>query len=264
MKETHSKIRTLIVDDEPPSRELIGTLLRDESDVEVVAECADGQEAVSAIRRLSPDLVFLDVQMPGLDGFGVLSGLEPSQLPLIVFVTAYDRHAVRAFDAHALDYILKPFEYERLREALRRARAQLNQRTTTDHSTRLLALLEELRNKARWNRIAIPETGRTIFLKPEEIDWVEAEGNYVRLHIARKSYLLRETMNGMAVRLGPEQFLRVSRSNLLNIDRVKEWQPLFHGDSILILQDGTRLTVSRVYRENLDRLLGGGELQSKG
>ena len=263
MNNANVKIRALIVDDEPPARDLIETLLREEADVEVAGKCADGQEAVSAIRRLLPDLVFLDVQMPGLDGFGVLGRLDASRLPLIVFVTAYDRHAVRAFEAQALDYILKPFEYERLREAVRRARAQLNQRARTEHSARLVALLEDLRKSERSQRIAVPEPGRTVFLKAEEIDWVEAEGNYMRLHAGPKSHLLRETMNEIAARLGAEKFLRVSRSTLVNIERVKEWQPLFHGDSVLILEDGTRLTVSRLYRENLDRLLGGGELQSK-
>jgi two-component system LytT family response regulator len=263
MNEAHSKIRALIVDDEPPARDLIGALLREESDVEVVGKCSNGQEAVLAIRRLLPDLVFLDVQMPGIDGFGVLNRLDASRLPLIVFVTAYNQHAVRAFEAHALDYILKPFEYERLREALRRARAQLNQGPRTEHNARLIALLEELQSKERWQRIAVREPGRTLFLKPQDIDWVEAEGNYMRLHAGRKSYLLRETMNEIATRLGTDKFLRVSRSTLVNIERVKEWQPLFHGDSILILEDATRLTVSRVYRENLDRLMGGGELQPK-
>src|SRR5262249_43175512 len=147
LKEAPAKIRALIVDDEPPARDLIGALLRDEPDVEVVGKCANGQEALSAIRSLLPDLVFLDVQMPGLDGFGVLSRLDASRLPLIVFVTAYDRHAVRAFEAHALDYLLKPFEYGRLREAVRRARAQLNQRARTEQTTRLTALLEELQSK---------------------------------------------------------------------------------------------------------------------
>jgi two-component system LytT family response regulator len=263
MNEPQLKIRALIVDDEPPARDLIGTLLRDESDVEVVGNCSDGKEAVSAIRSLLPDLVFLDVQMPGLDGFGVLSRLDASRLPLIVFVTAYDQHAVRAFDAHALDYILKPFEYERLRESVRRARAQLNQQARTEHSGRLIALLEELQNKDRWHRIAVREPGRTFFLKAQAIDWVEAEGNYMRLHAGTKSYLVRETMTEMAARLGTDKFLRISRSTLLNIERVKEWQPLFHGDSVLILEDGTRLTVSRVYRQNLDGLLGRGALESK-
>ncbi len=250
------KIRALIVDDEPPARELIATLLRDEPDVEVVGECVNGRKAVSAIERLSPDLVFLDVRMPGLDGFGVLAELPVERWPLIVFVTAYEEHAVRAFEVHALDYLLKPFEYDRLRQAVRRARAKMSQGEGASEQTRLLSLLEDLQNKAQsWDRVVVREAGRITFLKPDEIDWIEAEGNYVCLHAGAKSHLLHETMNAAEARLAERKFLRVSRSALVNLERVKEWQPLFHGDSVLILKDGTRLTVSRVYREKLDRLV---------
>jgi two-component system LytT family response regulator len=246
----------LIVDDEPPARELIATLLRDEPDVEIVGECANGRSAVAAIERLSPDLIFLDVQMPGLDGFGVLAELRTERWPLIVFVTAYDQHAVRAFEVHALDYLLKPFEYDRLREAVRRARVKLHQRDGSSEQARLLALLEDLQGKALpWDRVAVRDARRVIFLKPDEIDWIEAEGNYLRVHAGPKSYLLRETMNAAESRLAVRKFLRVSRSALVNLERIKEWQPLFHGDSVLLLKDGTRVTVSRVYREKLDRLV---------
>jgi two-component system LytT family response regulator len=250
------KIRALIVDDEPPARELIAMLLRDEPDVEVVGECANGRSAVAAIERFSPDLVFLDVQMPGLDGFGVLAKLPPERWPLVVFVTAHDKHALRAFEVHALDYLLKPFEYERLREAVGRARAKLNPRDGGAEQTRLLALLEELQSRAQsWDRVVVREAKRMTFLKPDEIDWIEAEGNYVCLHAGAKSYLLRETMHAVEGRLAGKKFLRVSRSTLVNLERIKEWQPLFHGDSVLILKDGTRLTVTRVYREKLDRIV---------
>lgn len=250
------KIRALIVDDEPPARELIATLLRDEPDVEVVGACVNGRSAVTEIERLSPDLVFLDVRMPGLDGFGVLAALPVERWPLIVFVTAYDEHAVRAFAVHALDYLLKPFEYDRLRQAVRLARARLGQRDGVSQQTRLFALLEDLQNKApSWDRVVVRESRRITFLKPDEIDWIEAEGNYLRLHAGTKSYLLRETMSAAEVRLAVRKFLRVSRSTLVNLERIKEWQPLFHGDSVLVLKDGTRLTVSRVYREKLDRLV---------
>src|SRR5439155_11387125 len=208
------------------------------------------------IERLSPDLVFLDVRMPGLDGFGVLAELPVERWPLIVFVTAYDEHAVRAFDVHALDYLLKPFEYDRLRQALQRARGKLSQRDGASEQSRMLSLLESLQNRAQsWDRIVVRETGRVTFLKPDEIDWVEAEGNYVCLHVGAKSYLLRETMAEAETRLLAKKFLRVSRSALVNLERIKEWQPLFHGDSVLVLKDGTRLTVSRVYREKLDQLV---------
>jgi len=250
------KIRVLIVDDEPPARELIATLLREDPDVEVAGECANGRSAVAAIERLSPDLVFLDVQMPGLDGFGVLSALPMERWPLIVFVTAYDKHAVRAFEVHALDYLLKPFEYDRLRQAVQRARAELQQSDDTLSQTRLLALLEDIQQRSQnWDRLAVRDSRRITFFKPEEIDWIETEGNYVRLHVGGKSHLLRQTMNTAEARLGSKKFLRISRSTLVNLERVKEWEPLFHGDSLLTLEDGTRLTVSRIYREGLDRLM---------
>ena len=249
-------IRALIVDDEAPARDLIATLLRNEPDLEVVGECNNGRDAIAAIQRLSPDLVFLDVQMPGLDGFGVLAELQTERLPLVVFVTAFDRHAIRAFEVHALDYLLKPFEYDRLRQAVRHARTQLAQGPDAADQTRLISLLEELHNRGQsWNRLAIRDAGRIVFLQPDQIDWIEAEGNYVRLHIGKESHLLRETMTAIEARLASRKFLRVSRSTIVNLERVVEWQPLFHGDSVVILRDGTRLTVSRVYRESFERLL---------
>jgi two-component system LytT family response regulator len=249
-------IRALIVDDERPARDLIATLLRDEPDLEVVGQCSNGRDAVAVIQRVAPDLVFLDVQMPGLDGFAVLAELPADRLPLVIFVTAFDRHAIRAFEVHALDYLLKPFEYDRLRQAVRRARTQLAQSSGIAGQTRLVALLEELHNRGRsWNRLAIRDAGRVVFLQLDEIDWIEAEGNYVRLHVGKESHLLRETMSSTEARLTSQKFLRVSRSTMVNLERVTELHPLFHGDSVVILRDGTRLTVSRVYREALDRLV---------
>jgi two-component system LytT family response regulator len=171
-----------------------------------------------------------------------------------VFVTAHDKHAVRAFEVHALDYLLKPFEYDRLREAVQRARTKMSQQE--GEQTRLLSLLEDLQSNGQsWDRIVVREAGRITFVKPDEIDWIEAQGNYVCLHAGTKSYLLRETMNAVEARLAERKFLRVSRSALVNLERIKEWQPLFHGDSVLVLKDGARVTVSRVYREKLDRLV---------
>ena len=250
------KIRALIVDDEQPARELIATLLRDEPDLEVVGQCANGRDAVAAIKRYSPDLVFLDVQMPGMDGFAVLAELAADRLPLVIFVTAFDQHAIRAFEVHALDYLLKPFEYDRLRQAVRHARTQLAQGHATAGQTRLVSFLEELHNRAQsWDRLAIRDAGRIRFLQPDAIDWIEAEGNYVRLHVGKESHLLRETMNATEERLASKNFLRVNRSTIVNLERVAEWQQLFHGDSVVIPRNETRLTVSRVYRETLDRLV---------
>ena len=246
-------IRALIVDDEAPARDLIATLLRDEPDLEVVGQCSNGRDALAAIKRFSPDLVFLDVQMPRMDGFAVLAELPADRLPLVVFVTAFDQHAIRAFEVHALDYLLKPFEYDRLRLAVQHARTQLTQ---GPGAAGLASLLEELHNRGQsWNRLAVRDVGRILFLQPDAIDWIEAEGNYVRLHVGKESHLLRETMNSTEARLASRKFLRVSRSTIVNLERVTEWQPLFHGDSTVILRDGTRLTVSRVYRETLDRLV---------
>jgi len=253
MKDTRMTIHALIVDDEEPARDLIATLLSDEPDLEVVGQCSNGRDAVAAIKRLSPVLVFLDVQMPRMDGFAVLAELPAERLPLVVFVTAFDRHAIRAFEVHALDYLLKPFEYDRLHLAVQHARNQL---TGGPGGAGLISLLEELHNRGQsWNRLAVRDTGRILFLQPEEIDWIEAEGNYVRLHVGKESHLLRETMNSIEARLASRKFLRVNRSTIVNLERITEWQPLFHGDSVVILRDGTRLTVSRVYRETLDRLV---------
>jgi two-component system, LytTR family, response regulator len=252
------KIRTLIVDDEPPARELISTLLRDEPGIELVGQCGNGSDAVAAIRKESPDLVFLDVQMPGLDGFDVLSALGSQRLPLIVFVTAYDKHAVRAFEVHAVDYLLKPFEYARLHESVQRARDYLQKNSSEAYQNRLVGLLEDIQAKPQlWERLVIREAGRVIFLRIDEIDWIEAEGNYLRLHLGKSSYLLRETMAAAEERLALKKFVRLSRSTLVNLERIKEWQPLFHGDSAIILHDGTRLTLTRVYREQFDRLVTG-------
>jgi two-component system LytT family response regulator len=176
------KIRTLIVDDEPPARELISTLLQDEPDIEVIGACENGSKAVAAIHERSPDLVFLDVQMPGLDGFGVLAALDNQPLPLIIFVTAYDKHAVRAFEVHALDYLLKPFEYDRLRQSVQRARIRLQTKSSDVYQDCLLGLLADFQARSQsWERLVIRETGRVTFVKIAEIDWIEAEGNYLRL-----------------------------------------------------------------------------------
>jgi two-component system LytT family response regulator len=250
------KIRTLIVDDERPARQLILTLLRTEPDIEVIGECANGLEAVEVIRKSSPDLVFLDIQMPGLDGFGVVAALENQPLPLFVFVTAYDKHAVRAFELYALDYLLKPFEYDRLHESVQRARLRIQKDSSELYRDRVLGLLEDVYIKSQsWERLAIRESGRVIFVRPDEIDWIDAQGNYLCLHVAKASYLLRETMGTAEARLAPKKFFRINRSTLVNLERIKEWQPLFHGDSVIILNDSTRLTVSRLYREKFDRLV---------
>ena len=251
-------IRTLIVDDEPLARERLRGLLAEEPDVEVVGECGDGCQAVLAIEELKPDLVFLDVQVPNLDGFHILESVGVDRIPAVVFVTAYDQYALRAFDVRAVDYVLKPFGRERLHKAIEKARAQITREKSSDLSGQLVALLEEMRPpQHRYvKRIMIKESGRLFFLRTADIDWVEASGNYARLHVGAESHLLRETMNALEARLDPERFLRIHRSTIVNIERIKELQPWFHGDYIVILRDDRQLTMSASYRDKLDELRG--------
>jgi two-component system LytT family response regulator len=253
------KVRALIVDDEPLARERIRQLLTEETDLEIVGECEDGLTALEAIREQHPDLVFLDVQMPELGGFELLSRLDPARMPAIIFVTAHDQFALKAFEVHALDYLLKPFDQERFQTALSRARDWLSRRGKEDLDTRLSSLMADLRGQtvAKYQeRIAVKAGGRVILVKAEDIDWVEAADNYVSLHVGTASHLLRETMNSFEQRLSPDKFLRISRSTIVNLDRVKELQPLFHGEYAVILTDGTRVSLSRNYRERLSVLLG--------
>jgi two-component system LytT family response regulator len=251
-----NKIRALIVDDEPLAQRGIRALLKLEHDIEIIAECSNGLEAIAAIEAEAPDLVFLDVQMPDLDGFGVLEAIDPNRIPAIIFVTAYDRYAVRAFDVHALDYLLKPVDPDRFAAALRRARSQLGNRNPDGLNKRLQNFLDDLQAKRKFTeRLVIKSPGRIFFLQVDEIDWIEAADNYVRLHTGRESHLLRETMNNVEKRLDPDQFLRVHRSRIVNIQKVKELRPLFHGEYDIMLQDGTRVETGRGYRNRVQRLL---------
>jgi two-component system LytT family response regulator len=254
---TPTRIRTLIVDDEPLARERVRLLLERETDVEIVGESGDGHEALSAIQSLSPDLIFLDIQMPELDGFGMLAQLDPAHLPAVIFVTAFDQFALRAFEVHALDYLLKPFDAERLQAAVQRARQWIQRQQRGELDPRLAALLNDLRDTSKApDRLAVKSEGRVLLLRTQDIDWVEAADNYVNLHVGKESHLLRETMNALEARLPSGRFLRISRSTMVNVERIKELQPMFHGEYAVILQDGIRLTLSRSYRDKLSRLLG--------
>jgi two-component system LytT family response regulator len=253
------KIRVLVVDDEPLARERICKLLEQEGDVELVGECPDGNSAVQAIREQSPDLVFLDVQMPECDGFGVLEQIRGDRMPAVVFVTAHDQFALKAFEVHAVDYLLKPFDQERFKTALRRAVEQIQRRQTTDLNQRLTALLADVRPEPKpkqMERLAIKSSGRVVFVKIEDIDWVEAADNYVSLHVGAEEHLHRETMSAIEAQLPAARFMRISRSTIVNVDRIKELQPLFHGEYAVILRNGTKLTLSRSYRDRLDQLMG--------
>lgn len=247
-------LRAVVVDDEPPARELLVTLLARETEVELVGLATNGTEAVEVIRAQSPHLVFLDIQMPGLDGFGVVSALPVESPPLIVFVTAFSEHAVRAFETQALDYLLKPFEFDRVHRSVVRARQQLTGQSDDDYPRRVLNLLRELRvDAASWDRIAVRDGERTVFLRPTEIDRVEADGNYVRIHVGRETHLWRAPLHEAESRLAERGFLRVNRSTLINLDRVHAWEPLFHGDSTIVLRDGSRVTLTRTHREQFEK-----------
>ena len=247
-------LRSLIVDDEPLARKRLRSLLRSEPRVEVVGEAEDGPAALEAIRRLEPDLVWLDVQMPGLDGFGVLDEIGPGAAPAIIFVTAHDRSALRAFDAHAVDYLLKPFDRARLREAIDRA---IKLAGSDDLQRRLAALLADITRQRPLRRIVVRSGGRIYFVGVSEVDWLEATGHYVTLHTASGSHLIRETIANLSTRLDAERFVRIERGVIVNADRIQEIHPAFHGDLDVVLKNGTRLRASRNYaarlREWLDR-----------
>jgi len=248
-------IRALVVDDEPLARERIRMLLEDESDIELIGECRDGAEAVRAIDEEGPDLVFLDVQMPEVDGFEVLEVIGPGRAPVVVFVTAYDEYAIRAFDVHALDYLLKPFDGERFRQAIGRARASIRAKADVDRE-KLAALLGDLRDERRYlERIVVKTAGRVVFLAIDEIDWIGGAGNYVELHAGERKHLVRDTMKAIESKLDPDKFVRVHRSHIVNMDRVKSMEPWFHGEYVLILEDGTELQSSRTYSDRLRQML---------
>jgi len=248
------KIRTLIVDDELLARERLRQLLQDEPEIELVGECADGTEAVEAIQKHSPDLIFLDIQMPELDGFGVIQAMTNATPPVVVFVTAHDKFALRAFEVHAADYLLKPFDRERFKKALNRALDRVKHREGTAQQAQA-AVLAELKPPSRpLERLAVKTSGRVIFVKLEDIDYIESAHNYVELHVDKQSHLLRETLNSIEARLPGEKFVRISRSIIVNIEKVKELQPLFYGEYAVTLHNGARLTLSRRYRDKLKQL----------
>ncbi|MDX6611947.1 MAG: two-component system, LytTR family, response regulator [Blastocatellia bacterium] len=254
---TSPPIRVLLVDDEPLARAMLREMLQSDPHVDIVAESCNGNEALAAIRTHSPELVFLDVQMPEVGGFEVLAALEKSQIPHVIFVTAYDQYAVRAFDVHALDYLLKPFDQERFDVSWQRARVQIMRDRNGGMDQRILALLEEMKAGNNYlERLVIKAAGRIYFLETNEIDWIEAEGNYVSVHSGKKTHLLRETISSLESQLDPKKFVRVHRSSIVRLDRIKELQPWFHGEYRIILNDGTQLTLSRNHRDKLQEALG--------
>jgi len=248
-------IRVLIADDKSPAREKIRRMLRQETGIEVIGECAGGLETVSFIEKHKPDLVFLEIQMPDLDGFEILRKIENGKLPFVIFVTESESFAVRAFEVSALDYLLVPFNKERLQTAVQKARQQIENRRNGSLDKLLRAFLDKFPDGKNYPDKIMLKTAKGIsFINTNEVDWVEAAGNYVKLHVKESGHLLRETMNNIESKLNPDKFLRIHRSSLVNIDRIKELQPLFNGDYIVILQNDTELNLSRNYHDRLQRL----------
>jgi two-component system, LytTR family, response regulator len=265
---TGRRLRVLIVDDEPLARAQLRELLADQPDLEVVAECGNGAEAVTRIEQDEPDLVLLDIQMPEIDGFGVVRAVGPERMPPVIFVTASDAHAVRAFDVHAADYVLKPVDRDRLLEAIERAKPRLGRTAEYEEEqairTRLAALVTEVTaavtkassaGRAGVARLAVKGDGRVVFVRTADVDWIEAMDNYVRLHVGREKHVIRETLSHLEQRLPAQSFLRIHRSTIVNVDRIREVQPWFAGDYVLILGDGTKLTTGRLYRKAVRELL---------
>lgn len=244
------KIKTLIVDDEPLARERVRRFLRDEKEIQVIGECGNGAEAIEFIKKEKPELVFLDIQMPEKNGFEVIKSLGVKMLPTIIFVTAYDNYALQAFDASALDYLLKPFNRDRFSRAVSRACEHIENKKRGNLDERIASLIADLKTEKKYlERLVVKSVGRVFFLKTDEIDWIEAAGNYLKLHVGRESHLIRETMNAIEAKLDPDKFLRIHRSTIVNIDRIKELHPMFSGDYDVVLQTGAKITLSRNYRE---------------
>jgi two-component system, LytTR family, response regulator len=251
------KIRTLVVDDEPLARERVRSLLEAQDGIEVIGECSDGLQAIEVIESKQPELVFLDVQIPELDGVQVVERIGVEKVPVVVFVTAYDQYALQAFEVHAVDYLLKPFDEERFLKALARARQAVEARRSGEVNERLFALIRDLKAPPGFlERLVVKTSGRLFFLRVDEIDWIESSGNYVALHVGEENHLLRETMGGIEAKLDPARFIRIHRTSIVNIDRIKELQPLFHGEYEVVLRNGKTLTLSRGFRDRLQGLLG--------
>ncbi len=248
-------IRAVIVDDEPLARKRIHDLLREDREIEIVGECCSGSQALEMLEREKPDLLFLDVQMPEVDGFELLEAME-GICPAVIFVTAYDKYALRAFDAQAVDYLLKPFNENRFQQAVQRAKERIRKAEGGQMSTELLSLLKDVQSGRKpAERLVIKSGGRVLFLKAGEIDYIEAAGNYLNLYVGKETHLIRETMQSLEARLDPERFLRIHRSTIVNLERIKELQPWFGGEYVVILRDGRKLTLSRTYRARVQQLL---------
>lgn len=246
------KVRTLIVDDMKLARERLKQALTSDDEIEIIGECANGSEAVAAIKNLSPELVFLDVQMPKMGGFEVVETIGAERMPIVVFATAYDEFAIQAFEVNAIDYLLKPFDEERLAKTVGRIKQQLRQAGSHNVNERLIQLLDNVQTTASYiKRLPVKTAQHTVLLLVEDIDWISGAGNYLELHVGKDVYLIRERIHQLEQKLNPEQFVRIHRSTIVNIDRVKTLHPMFNGDHIVILKNGAKLNLSRTYHEKL-------------
>jgi two-component system, LytTR family, response regulator len=259
-KTASSPLRVIIADDERLARKKLHILLESEPEVKVVAECEDGRQTISAIHAHLPDLLLLDIQMPDLDGFEVLNEVPPGEMPVVIFTSAYDQYAIRAFEAHALDYLLKPFDQERLHHSIERACSEVRKSGDREITHRIMDLLSRVRSQTRSGpepegRLVIRAKGRVIFLNLDEIDWVEAAANYVRLNVGKESYFFRETISRIAERLNPNLFIRIHRSTIVNVRKIKELIPVNSGEYIVILKTGKELSCSRGYRAGLQSVI---------
>jgi two-component system LytT family response regulator len=259
---TGKPLRLVIADDERLARQKVRMLLESEPNVTVIAECQDGKQTVSAINCFHPDLLLLDIQMPDLDGFQVLNEIPAQEMPVVIFTSAYDQYAIRAFEAHALDYLLKPFDQERLHQAIERARIELLNSENREVNHRIMELLSHIKSGAvgatpvePQNRLVIKAKGRVIFLDMDDIDWVEAAANYVRLNAGKEAYLLRETISRTSERLNSDRFIRIHRSTIVNVGKIKELIPVNSGEYIVVLKNGKELSCSRGYRASLQSVI---------
>lgn len=255
---TLEPIHVLVADDEAPARQRLVDLLRRDEQIASISEAADGETAVEMIENENPDLLFLDVQMPELDGLGVIDAIGVTEMPLTVFVTAYDQHAIRAFEANALDYLLKPFSDERFEATMTRAKARLDERNMREFGQRVMRMVSAAPASAerRLDRLVVKSGGTTRFIRAIDIDWIEAAGVYVTLHVGGKELLYRAALNDLAEKLDPRRFVRVHRSALINIESVVQLEPISHGEFEAVLKNGARTRVSRTYRSQLEKRLG--------
>ena len=250
------RMRVLVVDDEAPARQRLVDLLRRDSQVTAIVEAADGLAAVQTIQEQATDLVFLDVQMPELDGLGVVDAVGAANMPLTIFVTAYDQHAIRAFEVNALDYLLKPFSDERFEAAMNRVKARLDERSMHEFGQRIMKMAWTAQAGQCWDRLVVKSAGTTRFIRAVDIDWIEAAGVYVNLHVAGKEVLYRASLHELAERLDPKRFVRVHRSAIVNVESILHLEPISHGEFDVVLKNGSRTRVSRNFRAQLENRLG--------